>query len=68
MRASLGAGRPRTGATPDRDFPEAGAIDHERRYHPTYRDHLGSGPRTRPRTGRNVPGAPHIQYSEDWRA
>ncbi|MFC9589483.1 hypothetical protein ACFTUC_06760 [Streptomyces sp. NPDC056944] len=117
VRARLGAGRPYTGATPDRDFPEAGAIDHERRYFPTYRDHLGfdiaahtlfvvgsatafrehgtalrglvdeapshrhrhpgaghycvefgSGPRTRPRTRRHVPGALHIQYSEDWHA
>ncbi|GGY45172.1 hypothetical protein [Streptomyces tanashiensis] len=117
VRSRLGAGRPHTAATPDDDFPDAGAVDHGRRYHPTYRDHLGfdiaahtlfvvgsstafrehgtalrglvdeapshrhrhpgaghfcvefsSGPWSRPRTRRHVPGVLHIQYSEDWRA
>ncbi|MFJ5831651.1 hypothetical protein [Streptomyces sp. NPDC093089] len=116
VRARLGAGRPRTGATPDADFPDPGTVDHGRRYHPTFRDHLGfdiaahtlfvvgsatafreygaelrglvdeapshghrnpgarhycveltSGPWSRPRSRRNVPGALHIQYCDTWR-
>ncbi|WP_086822065.1 hypothetical protein [Streptomyces sp. NRRL B-24572] len=115
VRSRLGAGSPHTVSTPARDFPEASAIDHDRRYHPTYRDHLGfdiaahtlfvvgsatafrehgtvlrglvdeapshrhrhpgaghfcvefsSGPWTRPRTRRHVPGVLHIEYCEDW--
>ncbi|MEV4426830.1 hypothetical protein ACN9M0_02330 [Streptomyces sp. R-07] len=41
VRARLGAGTRHTADTPDRDFPDASAVDHERRYHRTYRDHLG---------------------------
>ncbi|MFF9852348.1 hypothetical protein [Streptomyces litmocidini] len=41
VRSRLGAGRLHTAATPDDDFPDGDAIDHERRYHSTYRDHLG---------------------------
>ncbi|MFD0071586.1 hypothetical protein ACFVIY_04000 [Streptomyces sp. NPDC127166] len=116
VRARLGAGRPHTAAIPDGDFPDESAVDHERRYYSTFRDHLGfdiaahtlfvvgsatafrehgsalrglvdeapshrhrhpgarhfcvelgSGPWTRPRTRRNVPGLLHIQYCEDWR-
>ncbi|MEU4068195.1 hypothetical protein AB0F25_38355 [Streptomyces wedmorensis] len=115
VRARLGPGRPHRAATPDRDFPDAGDIDHERRYHRTYRDHLGfdiaahtlfvvgsatafrehgtvlrgladeapshrnrhpgdrhycvefsSGPWSRPRTRRNVPGSLHIEYCDTW--
>ncbi|WP_406454224.1 hypothetical protein OG782_24125 [Streptomyces sp. NBC_00876] len=41
IRARLGAGTPHVAATPDDDFPDESAIDHERRHHPEYRDHLG---------------------------
>ncbi|MFE7620808.1 hypothetical protein [Streptomyces sp. NPDC057496] len=41
VRARLGTGRAHTTATPDRDFPDGAAIDHQRWYHRTYRDHLG---------------------------
>ncbi|MFF3392092.1 hypothetical protein ACFYW1_14345 [Streptomyces sp. NPDC002669] len=41
VRARLGTGRAHTTATPDQDFPDGAAIDHQRWYHRTYRDHLG---------------------------
>ncbi|MFD3535698.1 hypothetical protein [Streptomyces sp. NPDC058664] len=41
IRSGLGPGRPHTARTPDRDVPDESAVDHRRRYHPTYRDHLG---------------------------
>lgn len=41
VRARLGAGEPRTAATPDHDFPDESAIDHQRWNYRTYRDHLG---------------------------
>ncbi|WP_354638613.1 hypothetical protein [Kitasatospora camelliae] len=40
VRAGLGAGRPQTTATPERDFPDPDAIDYERRGHRAFRDHL----------------------------
>ena len=40
VRARLGPGTPHTATTPERDFPDETAIDHERRHHRTYRDHL----------------------------
>ncbi|MFJ8110331.1 hypothetical protein [Streptomyces sp. NPDC096132] len=40
VRARLGAGELRTATTPDRDFPDEAAIDHARRRHREYRDHL----------------------------
>lgn len=43
VRARLGTGGAHTTATPDRDFPDGAAIDHQRWYHRTYRDHLGFG-------------------------
>ncbi|MFC7978011.1 hypothetical protein [Streptomyces cinereoruber] len=41
VRARLGAGTPRTVSLPDDDLPDGDAVDHERRHHRTYRDHLG---------------------------
>jgi hypothetical protein len=41
VRARLGSGEPHTAATPDHDFPDEAAIDHQRREYRTYRDHLG---------------------------
>ncbi|WP_329203732.1 hypothetical protein [Streptomyces sp. NBC_01435] len=41
VRARLGSGEPHTAATPDHDFPDETAIDHQRREYRTYRDHLG---------------------------
>lgn len=40
VRSRLDAGRPQTTGTPDQDFPDEAAIDHERRHHRSYRDHL----------------------------
>ncbi|MGW0944073.1 hypothetical protein ACWD4O_16200 [Streptomyces sp. NPDC002623] len=40
IRARLGAGRPHTVTTPDQDFPDETAIDHDRRHHREFRDHL----------------------------
>lgn len=40
VRARLDTGRPQTTATPERDFPDEDAIDHERRAYRSYRDHL----------------------------
>ncbi|MFE0650453.1 hypothetical protein ACFVZH_17890 [Streptomyces sp. NPDC059534] len=116
VRAGLGAGRPQVASTPDTYLPDEDTVDHGRRYHRTYRDHLGfdiaahtlfvvgsatafrdhgtvlrrlvdeapshrrrhpsaghycveftSGPWSRPRTRRHVPGSLHIQYCETWR-
>ncbi|MFF8840277.1 hypothetical protein [Streptomyces sp. NPDC015130] len=41
VRARLGRGQLQTAATPVGDFPDVGEIDYERRYHRSYRDHLG---------------------------
>ncbi|MFC8294576.1 hypothetical protein ACFUJ0_32140 [Streptomyces sp. NPDC057242] len=40
VRARLGAGAPGTVSLPDDDLPDEDAVDHERRHHRTYRDHL----------------------------
>ncbi|MGW4726690.1 hypothetical protein [Streptomyces sp. NPDC004291] len=40
VRARLGAGVPGTVSLPDDDLPDEGSVDHERRRHRTYRDHL----------------------------
>ncbi|WP_411074748.1 hypothetical protein [Streptomyces sp. cmx-4-7] len=41
VRARLGAGTPHTVTLPDDDLPDGDAVDHGRRHHRTYRDHLG---------------------------
>ncbi|WP_406386040.1 hypothetical protein [Streptomyces sp. NBC_01618] len=41
VRSRRGAGEPGTAATLDHDFPDERAIDHRRRQHRAYRDHLG---------------------------
>ncbi|MDX2915109.1 MULTISPECIES: hypothetical protein [Streptomyces] len=41
LRSRLDAGRLQTAtATPERDFPDEDALDHQRRAYPSYRDHL----------------------------
>ncbi|MFE0778888.1 hypothetical protein [Streptomyces sp. NPDC058861] len=40
VRARLGEGVPGTVSLPDDDLPDEDAVDHERRHHRTYRDHL----------------------------
>ncbi|KUN78465.1 hypothetical protein [Streptomyces griseoruber] len=40
VRGRLGAGKPHTASTPDRDFPDETDVDHGRWRHQEYRDHL----------------------------
>ncbi|MER5274728.1 hypothetical protein ABT025_03095 [Streptomyces sp. NPDC002809] len=40
VRARLGPGTPQVAATPDDDFPDESAVDHQQRQHPAHRDHL----------------------------
>ncbi|WP_326581801.1 hypothetical protein OG889_24140 [Streptomyces sp. NBC_00481] len=40
VRSRLDAGMPQKTATPDQDFPDEAAIDHQRRHYRSYRDHL----------------------------
>lgn len=40
VRARLGAGKPHTASTPERDLPDETAVDHDRWRHQEYRDHL----------------------------